>query len=112
MLAAGQPTLATAAASSGCSHPGCFSPWLCEPQGFTLVDSMSVATEAFGQRVRELRASQGHSQERFAHLCGIDRSYMGQIERGHKNPTLRTILRIAKTLSVDPSELVQGLREE
>ena len=37
---------------------------------------------AFGKRVREMRKSKGISQERLAEMAGIDRSYMGNIERG------------------------------
>lgn len=41
---------------------------------------------AFGKRIREVRKSKGISQER---LAGINRSYMGNIERGEKNITLK-----------------------
>ncbi len=44
---------------------------------------------AFGKRVREARKSKGISQERLAEMAGIDRSYMGNIERGEKNITLK-----------------------
>ena len=39
----------------------------------------------FGKRVRELRAAKGFSQEAFADQCGLDRTYMGGIERGKRN---------------------------
>ncbi|OXS00880.1 helix-turn-helix domain-containing protein, partial [Shewanella algae] len=42
----------------------------------------------FGQRVRTLRKIKGLSQESMAALAGLDRSYMGHIERGEKNITL------------------------
>ena len=45
----------------------------------------------FGQRVRELRKSQGYTQESFALHCNIDRSYMGNIERGECSITLVSI---------------------
>lgn len=54
----------------------------------------------FGQRVRELRKSQGYSQERFAAASGLDRSYFGRIERGEQNVSLDNIAAIARTLEV------------
>jgi len=60
----------------------------------------------FGRRVRSLRVSKGWSQEDFANRIGIHRTYVGGIERGERNPTLTMIARIAKALSVQPSELL------
>jgi transcriptional regulator with XRE-family HTH domain len=59
----------------------------------------------FGKRVRHLRALRGVSQEQFAHEAGIDRSYVGGVERGERNPSLQNICRIAKALHVVPAEL-------
>ena len=63
----------------------------------------------FGQRVRELRKARGFSQESFAAECGLDRTYMGGIERGERNVALRNIERIARTLNVSISKLTAGL---
>ena len=63
----------------------------------------------FGQRVRELRRAQGLSQEAFAAKCGLDRTYMGGIERGERNLALRNIEKISLTLGVTPSELLKGI---
>ena len=65
--------------------------------------------ERFGQRVRELRRAEGLSQEAVAAKCGLDRTYMGGIERGERNVALRNIDLIAKTLKMNLSELMQGL---
>jgi transcriptional regulator with XRE-family HTH domain len=65
--------------------------------------------ERFGQRVRELRVKRGWSQDQFAHECGLDRTYMGGIERGERNLALRNIERIAKALGVTISHLMAGL---
>ncbi len=70
------------------------------------------AQAIFGTRIRHERSEQGYSQEGFASACGIDRSYMGQIERGEKNPTLKTILRISDTLKINPAALVHGLESD
>lgn len=63
----------------------------------------------FGQRVRALRKAQGLSQEAFAAECGLDRTYMGGIERGERNVALRNIERIGQTLGISISDLMQGL---
>ena len=63
----------------------------------------------FGERVRELRKSQGYSQESFAAACSLDRTYLGGIERGERNVVLRNILVIARTLGISVSELTKDL---
>jgi len=59
----------------------------------------------FGQRVKELRKNKGLTQEDLAFAIGVDRSYMGFIERGERNPTLDKIGKIAKALKVSWKEL-------
>ena len=53
---------------------------------------------AFGEKVRQIRKEKGLSQEALADLAGIDRSYMGHIERGDQNITLTKIYQIADAL--------------
>ncbi len=60
----------------------------------------------FGKRVREVRKSKGISQERLAEMAGIDRSYMGNIERGEKNITLKKAYEICDALDVEIQDLV------
>ena len=60
---------------------------------------------AFGKRVAELRKDAGYSQEQFAFKCGVDRTYIGTIERGEKSPTLNSIVKFAKALGISKSEL-------
>mgnify|MGYP001627279498 CR=1 FL=1 len=62
---------------------------------------------AFGEKVRVLRKEKGLSQEALSNLAGIDRSYMGQIERGEINLTLTKIYQIADALEISPALLVQ-----
>ncbi len=62
---------------------------------------------AFGEKVRALRKEKGLSQEALSNLAGIDRSYMGQIERGEINLTLTKIYQIADALEISPALLVQ-----
>lgn len=62
---------------------------------------------ALGRAVRELRHSQGHSQEGFADKAGMHRTYVGGIERGERNVSFATILKLADALALPPSVLVQ-----
>ena len=61
---------------------------------------------AFGARVRALRIEKGMSQEGLAHDAGLDRSYVGQVERGERNVTLDNIYRLAEALRVDAGALL------
>ena len=65
--------------------------------------------KGFGQRVRELRTSQGFSQEAFADKCGFVRTYMSRIETGTANPSLDAAKVIADGLGMTLSELLEGL---
>ncbi|RLU01177.1 helix-turn-helix domain-containing protein [Ketobacter sp.] len=55
---------------------------------------------AFGEKVRKVRKEKGLSQEALADLAGVDRSYMGHIERGEQNISLTKIYQIADALGV------------
>jgi len=59
----------------------------------------------FGKRVRELRKQGGLSQEALALACGLDRTYIGGVERGERNISLLNIHRIAAALGVSAREL-------
>lgn len=61
----------------------------------------------FGKRVQKLRTEAGWSQEVFAELTGLHRTYISGIERGIRNPTLLIVQRIANSLSISPSELLK-----
>ena len=60
---------------------------------------------AFGAKIRSLRESSGYSQEQFADIAGLDRTYISSVERGKRNVSLRNIIRLAEALSVHPREL-------
>ena len=61
--------------------------------------------KCFGEKVRELRKSKGLSQESLALVSGLDRTYIGGVERGERNISLLNIHKIANALSVSPKEL-------
>jgi transcriptional regulator with XRE-family HTH domain len=63
----------------------------------------------FGKRVTFLRKESNVSQEKLAELAGLHRTYIGMIERGEKNITLKNIQKIAKALTIDIAELVKDI---
>jgi transcriptional regulator with XRE-family HTH domain len=66
----------------------------------------TAAREAVGRTIRESRKAQGYTQEAFALAAGLDRSYMGAIERGEFNLTLETLLKVTTALGMPASELL------
>lgn len=62
-----------------------------------------------GKRLQKLRKKAGFSQEAFAHEVGIHRTYMGLIERGERNMTVLTYIRVIRRLGITEDELLQGL---
>lgn len=63
-----------------------------------------------GSRIRELRKAQGFSQESFAAEVGLDRTYMGSVERGERNVAALNLIRIAKSLKVEVGELFPDIK--
>ena len=62
---------------------------------------------AFGAKIREYRRAKGISQEALAAACGLDRSYIGGVERGRRNVSLINIHKIAHALAVSPKCLLR-----
>jgi len=62
---------------------------------------------AFAQVLRQVRTERGLSQEKLGFESGYHRTYIGMIERGLMNPSLRTILSIASVLEISAGELVR-----
>ena len=59
----------------------------------------------FGKAVRKLRSERGISQEDFAELCDLHRTYISDVELGKRNVSLENIGKIAKALNMSLSEL-------
>lgn len=66
---------------------------------------------AFGSVLRQLRESKGLSQEELADQCQIHRTYVSQLERGLKSPTLRLVWKICASLGVNPLSLIANMQE-
>jgi transcriptional regulator with XRE-family HTH domain len=60
-----------------------------------------------GRNLRAYREAKGISQEAFADVLGVHRTYMGGVERGERNLTLKSLERIAQRLNLDPLTLLQ-----
>ncbi len=71
----------------------------------------SDAIKHFGQHIRSLREQRGISQEALASRAGIHRTYMGGVERGERNISLKNIIRIAEALGVSPKALFLDPKE-
>ncbi len=60
-----------------------------------------------GANVRALRIQQGLTQEQLAEKCDLHRTYIGAIERGDRNISLKNIVRLADVLEVAPADLLK-----
>ncbi len=67
-----------------------------------------TAEQAFGATLRELRTVTGLSQDALAFDAGLDRTYISLLERGLRQPTLKTIIVLAGQLGVSPGSLVDA----
>lgn len=66
----------------------------------------SSAVSFFAKRLRQHREDQGLSQEALAEKAGLDRTYVSGCERGGRNPTLRSMEKLAKALGVELKDLI------
>ena len=60
-----------------------------------------------GRNLRAYRLERGLSQEAFADQLGVHRTYMGGVERGERNLTLKSLERLAEQIGVEPLQLLQ-----
>lgn len=70
---------------------------------------MQEFVKLFGERVKYYRKKKGLSQEKLSELCDLHPTYIGQIERGEKNASLETIMRVCKGLEVSPESVFEKL---
>ena len=72
---------------------------------------MTSEIKAFGKAICALRVDHGLSQEELAERAGIHRTYVSQLERGIKSPTLAVLTKIAKALGTKPSRLLRLIED-
>lgn len=65
-----------------------------------------------GTNLRLYRQAKGLSQEDFAEALGVHRTYMGSVERGERNLSLRSVERLADAIDVEPLELLTAPSEQ
>jgi transcriptional regulator with XRE-family HTH domain len=68
--------------------------------------------KALGQRVRDLRAKKGYSQESFADFIGVHRTFVGTIERGESNMSFSNLVKISTALGTTLSQLLSGVEKK
>ena len=74
-----------------------------------MIDATESVYKIIGERIRKLRKVKSLSQEQLAERAGIDRSHMGFIEQGRRQPTIATLHKLTKNLDVSLEDLFQGL---
>lgn len=73
---------------------------------------MTSSNKAFGTAVRRRREALGLSQEELAYQAGLHRTYISLIERGLRNASIETIIKLAKALSTTGSQLLKDVEAE
>jgi transcriptional regulator with XRE-family HTH domain len=68
--------------------------------------------KVFGENLKSVRHEKGLTQETLEALTGFDRSYLGGIERGVRNPSLNAIGVLADSLDVSPERFFEGYRKD
>lgn len=68
----------------------------------------SNLNRVFAKNLRRLRTKARQSQEEFAARCGLHRTYIGAIERGERNVTLKTVGLVAESLGVSTLDLLRA----
>ena len=70
---------------------------------------MSDLIRLFASNLKLLRKKAGLSQEELASLSGLHRTYVGSVERGKRNISLKNVERLAQALNVDPAQLLSPI---
>lgn len=68
--------------------------------------------ERLSRNMRRLRQSKGWSQEEFAHQAGLHRTYVSDLERGARNPTISVVDKLAVALGVPVGDLLDERRSD
>ena len=71
-----------------------------------------MLNKKFARVLKQLRRQKGFSQETFGFEANLHRTYVSQLERGLKSPSLETLKRICKALGIKMSKLLQLIEEQ
>ncbi len=71
--------------------------------------SPDTTLKKFGDNVRSRRESQSLTQEKLAEIADLDRTYISSVERGARNISLQSIVRLAKALKTTAASLCGGI---
>jgi len=66
---------------------------------------------AFGHVLKKHRMVKGFSQEQLALYCDLDRTYIGMLERGQRQPSITTIFKLSEQLGVPPHKIIQEVEQ-
>ena len=75
-------------------------------------DNSGSLEKSFGKVIQQLRQHLKLSQEELGFKSGYHRTYISQLERGIKSPSLKTIFNLAKALNITPSELINRVQSD
>ena len=67
---------------------------------------VTAASIRIGRNIKKIRVKLGMTQEELAFNAGLNRAYIGYIERGERNPSTETVFKIAKALKTSPGSLL------
>jgi transcriptional regulator with XRE-family HTH domain len=67
---------------------------------------VTAVSKSIGKNVKKFREKRGFTQEHLAFEARLNRAYIGYIERGERNPSTDTLVKIARALKVSPKELI------
>ena len=84
-------------------------PWTYRHHLLTMSGVKQDPLKVLGQRIRAKRKSRGWTQEDLADIAGIDRSYIGGVERGQRNLTFKVLCQICNALGCDVAALTKGI---
>jgi len=71
-----------------------------------MTDSIDPISAAVGRRLREIREAKGMSQDKLAASSGLHRTYIGRVERGEANITIKSFYRICAALDILTTEIL------
>ncbi len=73
---------------------------------------MPEVEQAAGRVIADRRRKAQHTQESLAEACDLHPTYVSQVERGLKSPTLRVLFRLATAMGIAPSTLIKSIERE